>query len=176
MQYTGNQDNSLILSKSRQVWDCPVCSSQQDLSLSSLLSVASVPSTQSQEPRRKWRDSVLCIFGLWQKSPRNPMPQPGRHSTQNLPESILGSVCGTAQECHADVGHGEHCSTLCLSLLLKGPPKRDRSPQTMATQSLLADGPGLLLRVSGPIYYFRECFPFKTGLCSLYLLVETVQF
>lgn len=118
----------------------------------------------------------LCIFGLWQKSPRNPMPQPGRHSTQNLPESILGSVCGTAQECHADVGHGEHCSTLCLSLLLKGPPKRDRSPQTMATQSLLADGPGLLLRVSGPIYYFRECFPFKTGLCSLYLLVETVQF
>lgn len=118
----------------------------------------------------------LCIFRLRQKSPRNLLSQPSRHSTQNLPESIPGSVRGTARECHADVGHGEHHSTLCLSLLLKGPPKRDRSPQTMATQSLLADGPGLLLRVSGPIYCFPECFPFKTGLCSLYLLVETVQF
>ena len=116
----------------------------------------------------------LCIFRLWQSG--NLTSQPGRHSTQNLPESIPGLVRGTAKECHADVGHGEHRSTLRLSLLLKGPPKRDRSPQTMATQSLLADGPGLLLRVSGPTYYFPECFPFKTGLCSLYLLVETVQF
>lgn len=118
----------------------------------------------------------LCIFRLREKPPRNLLSQPGRHSTQNLPESVPGSVRGTAWECHADVGHGEHCSTLCLSRLLKGPPKRDRSPQTIATWSLLADGPGHLLRVSGPIYCFAECFPFKTGLCSLYLLVETVQF
>lgn len=124
------------------------------------------------EVKRFW----LCIFCLRQQSPRNLMSQPGRHSTQNLPGSMVGSVRGTARECHADVGHGEHRSTLCLSLLLKGTPKRDRSPQTMATRSLLADGPGLLLRVSGPIYYLPECFPFKTGLCSLYLLVETVQF
>jgi len=63
-------------------------------------------------------------------SPRNLLSQPGRHSTQNLPESVPGSVRGTARECHAATGHGEHCSTLCLSLLLKGPPKRDRIPQT----------------------------------------------
>lgn len=85
------------------------------------------------------------------RTKRNILSEGGRHSTQNLPESVPGSMRGTAGECHADVGHGEHHSTLRLSLLLKGPPKRDRSSQIVATRSFPVDGPGLLLRAPGPI-------------------------
>lgn len=70
---------------------------QASMRLSTLqLTTGSVPPFSTQCCQRaidrlagtpsKVKRFCLCIFHLWQKSPRNLMSQPGRHSTQNLPE------------------------------------------------------------------------------------------
>lgn len=122
------------------------------------------------EVKRFW----LGISHLWQKPPKNLPARQTQHPEPTRINPRVSAWDSPGMSCWWR-SRWEPFHSVPLSQAYKGHLKGTAVPRLWPHHPSLQMSQALLT-VSGPIYYFPECFPFKTRLCSLYLLVETVQF